>query len=100
MPADLDCFPRKCGKMGFMKTTLELPDELFRQAKATAALRGESLKDFFTEALQERLERMTPGASAQKGWRSVFGQASREEVEPVDAVIAEEFGCIDPDDWR
>lgn len=29
-----------------MKTTLELPDDLFRQAKATAALRGESLKDF------------------------------------------------------
>ena len=27
-----------------MKTTIDLPDELFRRAKAIAALRGESLK--------------------------------------------------------
>lgn len=83
-----------------MKTTLEIPDDLFRQAKATAALRGESLKDFLTEALQERLERLTPGASSERGWRSVFGQARLEEVEPVDAVIAEKFERIDPDEWR
>ena len=78
----------------------QIPDDLFRQAKATAALHGESLEDFFTEALQERLERLTPETSSQKGWRSVFGQARREEVEPIDAVIAEEFGRIDPDKWR
>jgi hypothetical protein len=41
--------------MGFMKTTLELPDELFRKAKATAASSGQSLKAFFTEALQAKL---------------------------------------------
>ena len=83
-----------------MKTTLELPDDLFRQAKATAALRGESLKDFFTTAIQTHLERQAPGASARQGWRSVFGQARREDVDAVDAVIAEELKRVDPDDWQ
>jgi hypothetical protein len=83
-----------------MKTTLELPDDLFRRTKATAAMRGESLKEFVTEALQAHLERKTSGASAQRGWQSVFGQARREEVEPVDAVIAEEFEQVNLDEWR
>jgi hypothetical protein len=83
-----------------MKTTLELPDDLFRQAKATAALQGESLKDFFTTAVQIHLERQATGASARQGWRSVFGQAQREDVDAVDAVIAEELERVDPDEWR
>jgi hypothetical protein len=61
-------------------------------------MREESLKDFVTETL--RLERQTAGASSPLGWQSVFGQARREEVEPVDAVIAEEIKRIDPDEWR
>ena len=80
-----------------MKTTFEIPDDLFRQAKATAALRGESLKDLVTEALEAHLERQGVGA-ASRGWRSVFGQARREEIEPVDLLIAEEFGRIEPDE--
>jgi hypothetical protein len=83
-----------------MKTTLEVPDDLFRRTKATAAMRGESLKDFVTEALQAHLERKTAGASARPGWQSVFGQARREEVEPVDALVAQEFERVDPDEWR
>jgi hypothetical protein len=83
-----------------MKTTLEVPDDLFRRTKAAAAMQGESLKDFVTEALQAHLERKTAGSSARPGWQSVFGQARREEVETVDSVVAEEFGRIDPDEWR
>jgi hypothetical protein len=43
-----------------MKTTVELPDGLFREAKATAAWRGASLKDFFREAVEEKLRRDRP----------------------------------------
>jgi len=82
-----------------MKTTLEIPDDLFRRTKAEAALRGESLKDFVTEALQAHLERGADKA-APGGWRSVFGQARREEVDPVDAVVAAELEKVDPDEWR
>jgi hypothetical protein len=83
-----------------MKTTLEIPDDLFRQTKASAALRGESLKDFVTEALEAHLKRQPGGASSVRGWRSVFGKARREEVEPIDALVAEELERIEPDDWR
>ena len=38
-----------------MKTTIEIPDAVFRQVKALAASRGISLKRFFTEALQEHI---------------------------------------------
>jgi len=82
-----------------MKTTLEIPDDLYRQTKATAALRGESLKDFVTEALKVHLERFS-GPSEQRGWRSVFGKARREDVEAVDAITTTEFERIDPDEWR
>lgn len=35
-----------------MKTTVDLPDPLFRRAKATAAERGVSLKTFITRAVE------------------------------------------------
>jgi len=38
-----------------MKTTLELPDELFRLAKSRAAQRGTTLKSLITQALQKEL---------------------------------------------
>jgi hypothetical protein len=46
------------------------------------------------------LERQTGSGSAQRGWRSVFGQARREEVESVDTVVAEELERVNPDEWR
>lgn len=39
-----------------MKTTLEIPDELFREAKAKAALGGIRLKDLVAAALQQFLQ--------------------------------------------
>ena len=35
-----------------MKTTIDLPDDLYRRAKATAALRGRKLKDLVEEGLR------------------------------------------------
>jgi predicted component of type VI protein secretion system len=39
-----------------MKTTVEVPDELYRRAKAEAALRGRKLKDMVEEGLRLVLE--------------------------------------------
>ena len=39
-----------------MKTTVEPPDPLYRQAKAEAALRGRKLKDLVEERLRRVLE--------------------------------------------
>ena len=39
-----------------MKTTVEVPDDLYRQAKAEAALRGRKLRDLIEEGLRLVLE--------------------------------------------
>ena len=46
-----------------MKTTVEMPDDLYRRAKVEAALRGRKLKDLIEEGLRLVLEapRRTPG---------------------------------------
>lgn len=38
-----------------MKTTLEMPDDLFRRAKATAVKRGQTMKELVTTALEREL---------------------------------------------
>ena len=38
-----------------MRTTIELPDQLLKQAKTRAALSGMSLKELFIEAVEEKL---------------------------------------------
>jgi hypothetical protein len=40
-----------------MKTTMDLPDDLYRRAKAEAALSGRKLKDLVEEGLRLVLER-------------------------------------------
>lgn len=47
-----------------MRTTIDLPDELFRQAKSEAALRGRKFKDLVEEGL--RLMIQTPPGDAAK----------------------------------
>jgi hypothetical protein len=49
-----------------MKTTVDVPDELYRRAKAEAALRGRKLRDLVEEGLRLVLEaprktRRSPG---------------------------------------
>jgi len=50
-----------------MKTTLELPDELYRQAKALAALKGQSMKEWLTLLLRREIEApLAPAADRQQ----------------------------------
>jgi hypothetical protein len=39
-----------------MRTTIEFPDDLLREAKSRAALEGISLREFFLAAVQKKLE--------------------------------------------
>ena len=85
-----------------MKTTLELPDETFRQAKARAALRGIPMRQYVTEALEEKLRGdASQGSPAQSPpWMRGFGALAdlSEENRRIDAIITEEFGKIEPED--
>jgi hypothetical protein len=57
------------GNMGAKKTAVEIPDSLFRQAKAVAAQQGMSLKDFFAQAREHR----SPLVSRDQHFRAVSG---------------------------
>jgi hypothetical protein len=83
-----------------MKTTIEIPDELFRKTKATAASRGESLREFITEALSTRLATTSLPAPQRSGWRSVFGLAEPRTVARIDTLLAAELEQVDSSEWR
>ena len=89
--------------MGNMKTTIELPDATFRQAKTLATARGVTLKRFFTEALDEHLRRCTGrvrSEPAQAPWMAGFGALSdlAEENRRILGAIEQEFETITPED--
>ncbi len=80
-----------------MKTTLEIPDPLFRKAKSSAAERGQTLKEFVTEALQDKLRTRHRTSPAQPRWMAGFGRlrALRKETARVQKRIDETFEVID-----
>jgi hypothetical protein len=84
-----------------MKTTLELPEPLFRKAKATAAERGQSLKDFVADALREKLAAGRADAS-EPVWMTGFGKLKRlhKETVRVQSIVDQEFEVIEPEDRR
>ncbi len=49
-----------------MRTTIDIPDDLFRQVKASAALRGLKLKDLIAEMLEEGLAKPPSSALGHK----------------------------------
>lgn len=83
-----------------MKTTLDIPDDLFKKAKAFAALQGRTLRDFVSAAIQEKLQQKQNTLERERGWRTVFGKVSTKQIREVDAVIQAEFSKIDVDEWR
>jgi hypothetical protein len=85
-----------------MKTTLELPDQLFRKAKATAAERGQSLKEFFTEALRDKLALDRGATAPQPEWMRGFGKLKRlhKETRRVQSIIDREFEVVQPEKGR
>ena len=84
-----------------MKTTIELPDPLFRRAKSKAAESGMTMKQFFTEAIQDTLAgKSASAAPGQPAWMKGFGKLRRlrKETQKVQQTIDEEFGVVEPED--
>jgi len=84
-----------------MKTTIEIPDLLFRKAKSKAAERAQTLKQFVTEALQEKLAVNTDNPRpGEPGWMEGFGKLRRlrKETQRIRATIHERFEVIEPED--
>lgn len=83
-----------------MKTTLEIPDILFRRAKSKAAERGIPLRQFVTEAVEEKL-RLSP-AEARRPWMKHIGKLNhlRKETRRINKVIEGTFEQIEPENWK
>jgi hypothetical protein len=83
-----------------VKTTLEIPDFLFRRAKSVAAQRGIPLRQFVTEAVQEKLD--VTSASAERPWMKHFGRLKnlRKERKSIDKRIEQAFEQVDREVWE
>lgn len=57
-----------------VKTTIEMPDDLFRKAKAVAALRGQSMKDLITQLLQREIGKTAVPAGSRKKTADKFAR--------------------------
>jgi hypothetical protein len=83
-----------------MKTTLEIPDPIFRRAKSVAAQRGIALRVFVTEAVEEKLA----GASqkGEKPWARLAGglEHLHKETMRINGILKREFEKIEPEDWE
>ncbi len=82
-----------------MKTTLEIPDGVFRRAKSKAAEQGIPLRQFVTEAVEDKLK-MAP-AGEQKPWMKHIGKLKdlREKTARISKVIEEASENVDAEMW-
>jgi hypothetical protein len=82
-----------------MKTTLEIPDSSFRKAQATASALGIPLREFVTQAVEEKL---SMGERRQgRPWLECAGELAHlhKETKRIEKLITEEFEQIEPEDW-
>ncbi len=86
--------------MADVKTTIDIPDALFRKAKSRAAERGQTLKDFVTEALQARLSKESESGTDEPRWMQGFGKLHRlrKESARIRGSIQDEFEQIEAED--
>jgi hypothetical protein len=79
-----------------MKTTVEIPDALFRQAKSGAAEQGIPLRALVSEALAEKLR---VRGRRDKPWLKTFGKlrSLHKETADISRMIEQEFDRIEPD---
>jgi len=77
----------------FMRTTVQLEDDVFRRAKAAAAAAGMTLSRLIEDSLRENLQRLpAPGRTRARRFRMMtFGQRERRVArEPADFASAAE----------
>jgi len=84
-----------------MKTTFELPDNLYKQAKIYAAIHSLPLKELFRQAISEKLSTAETNIP-QKPWMEFYGKGKsiENELKQLDSIIESEFEKINPEEWK
>jgi hypothetical protein len=83
-----------------MKTTLEIPDAVFRRAKSAAAARGIPLRAFVTEAVKDKVAAETK--AGERPWLKHIGKLKHlhKETVRINRLIEEDSEKIDAEMWR
>ena len=83
-----------------MKIKVEIPDSTFRSAKSKAAERGITLRQFFTEAIEDKLRACS--APQHKPWIEHLGKLKhlRKETKRIERLIHQHAEKIDMGMWR
>ena len=88
--------------LGPVKTTVEIPDDLFKRAKVLAAQQGLSMKQLITESLHQRVARQSQETASEPAWKKAFGamRAYKKENRRIEKLIEHEFEQLEPEDRR
>ena len=83
-----------------MKTTLELPDTLFKRAKALATQRGQTMTSFVRSALETKIS-FDELSAEEKPWMQFAGACkdtaeSKKIMDTIDASC----GQVDEEEWQ
>lgn len=83
-----------------MKTTLEIPETLFRQVKATAARQGQTMKSFLNAAIREKLASSKSKQGDVPPWMKFFGAGKpfASSIHKIDQAVEQEFEQIEAED--
>ncbi len=82
-----------------MKTTLVLPDDIFRQAKARAALKGQSFGKFLEQGLRRMLDEEGKSPTEASSWIRRLPKVSAAAAELDQAFSSPDFRPVDESMW-
>ncbi len=67
----------------FMRTTVDLPDPLFKRVKAEAALRGLRLREFIAQSLERSLEEGHTGKKVRRVQLPLIRSTGKHRINPT-----------------
>ena len=86
---------------GYMKTTLTISDDLFRQAKAYAALRGQTFGNLIEQSLRKVILDSPSSRDSSKHWVQDLPLLSASAAADIGkAVNARDFRMVEPEMWK
>lgn len=81
-----------------MKTTVEIPDDLYREARSIAARLGVPFRSLLTDALSAELKRRHTHRSVEE----VFGAFAHEPelIHAIDRTVEDDLEDVNPNEWH
>jgi|GEM_PF-1612777 len=84
-----------------MKTTIDLPDDLFKKLKLYAKQRQRSFRDLVIESLK-RIVIESEHYKVEPEWARCFGRfaGSKAETAEIQSIIDRDLSQVDREEWR